>query len=133
MAPAAAVMKRMLSQDSPTAKGQSVVMWPGRIPAISNVTARPFESKEQLKDLLARQAVETVLWHDSIVYLHKEEKVRRWIGIGPGKVGRNLVGKEVGMKGGDTKGGGVWGISDPREVETVLKELDMTETMGEED
>lgn len=70
---------------------------------------------------------------DSIVYLHKEEKVRRWIGIGPGKVGRNLVGKEVGMKGGDTKGGGVWGISDPREVETVLKELDMTETMNEED
>lgn len=133
MAPAAAVMKRMLSQDSPTAKGESVVIWPGRIPAISNVTARPFESKEQLKDLLARQAVETVLWHDSIVYLHKEEKVRRWIGIGPGKVGRNLVGKEVGMKGGDTKGGGVWGISDPREVETVLKELDMTETMNEED
>ena len=133
MKPAADVMKKMLSQDSPTAKGESVVMWPGRISAISNVTARPFESKEQLKDLLARQAVETVLWHDSIVYLHKEEKVRRWIGIGPGKVGRNLVGKEVGMKGGDTKGGGVWGISDPREVESVLKELEMTENAEEED
>ncbi|KAM0690448.1 hypothetical protein Q7P36_009215 [Cladosporium allicinum] len=133
MKPAADVMKKMLSQDSPTAKGESVVMWPGRISAISNVTARPFESKEQLKDLLARQAVETVLWHDSIIYLHKEEKVRRWIGIGPGKVGRNLVGKEVGMKGGDTKGGGVWGISDPREVEGVLKELDMTENAEEED
>jgi [acyl-carrier-protein] S-malonyltransferase len=133
MKPAADVMKKMLSQDSPTAKGESVVMWPGRISAISNVTARPFEGKEQLKDLLARQAVETVLWHDSIVYLHKEEKVRRWIGIGPGKVGRNLVGKEVGMKGGDTKGGGVWGISDPREVETVMKELDMTENAEEED
>jgi [acyl-carrier-protein] S-malonyltransferase len=132
MKPAADVMKKMLSQDSPTAKGESVVMWPGRISAISNVTARPFESKEQLKDLLARQAVETVLWHDSIVYLHKEEKVRRWIGIGPGKVGRNLVGKEVGMKGGDTKGGGVWGISDPREVETVMKELDMTENAEED-
>lgn len=133
MTPAADVMKRMLSQDSPTAKGESVVMWPGRISAISNVTARPFESKEQLKDLLARQAVETVLWHDSIVYLHKEEKVRRWIGIGPGKVGRNLVGKEVGMKGGDTKGGGVWGISDPREIESLLKELDMTEHADEEE
>jgi [acyl-carrier-protein] S-malonyltransferase len=133
MAPAAASMKKMLSQDSPTVKGESVVMWPGRITAISNVTARPFESKEQLIDLLARQAVETVLWHDSIVYLHKEEKVRRWIGIGPGKVGRNLVGKEVGMKGGDTKGGGVWGVCDPREIESVMKELDMTETMGEED
>lgn len=132
MAPAADLMKRMLSQDSPTAKGESVVLWPGRIPAISNVTARPFASKEQLKDLLARQAVETVLWHDSIVYLHKEDKVRRWIGIGPGKVGRNLVGKEVGMKGG-VKGGGVWGISDPREIENVLRELDMTESAEEEE
>lgn len=132
MAPAAELMRRALAQESPTAKGEDVVIWPGRIPAISNVTARPFESKEQLKDLLARQAVETVLWHDSIVYLHKEDKVRRWIGIGPGKVGRNLVGKEVGMKG-SVKGGGVWGISDPREVENVLRELDATESAEEED
>lgn len=132
MAPAAEAMKRMLAQDSPTAPGESVVIWPGRIPAVSNVTARPFESAEQMRDLLARQAVETVLWHDSIVYLHKEDKVRRWIGVGPGKVGRNLVGKEVGMKGG-VKGGGVWGVTDPREVETVLKELDMTETADEEE
>ncbi|KAM0721519.1 hypothetical protein Q7P37_002444 [Cladosporium fusiforme] len=132
MAPAAALMKRMLSQPSPTAKGESAIIWPGRIPAISNVTARPFASAEQLKDLLARQAVETVRWHDSIVYLHKEDKVRRWIGIGPGKVGRNLVGKEVGMKGG-VKGGGVWGVSDPREIEGFMKELDMTENAAEEE
>ena len=72
------------------------------------------------------------MWHDSIVYLHKEEKVRRWLGIGPGKVGRNLVGKEVGMKGA-VKGGGVWGISDPREIEAVLRDLDKTETAEEED
>jgi [acyl-carrier-protein] S-malonyltransferase len=36
------------------------------------------------------------------------------------------------MKGGDTNGGGVWGISDPREVESVLKELDLTENAEEE-
>nr|OQO18844.1 hypothetical protein B0A51_13907 [Rachicladosporium sp. CCFEE 5018] len=132
MKPAADVMKKLLHQSSPSAKGEDVVMWPGIMPCISNVSARPFESKEQLKDMLAKQCVETVLWHDSIVYLHKEEKVRRWVGIGPGKVGRNLVGKEVGMKGA-VKGGGVWGISDPREVESVLRDLDDTESSGQDD
>ncbi|KAK4968727.1 [acyl-carrier-protein] S-malonyltransferase, partial [Elasticomyces elasticus] len=74
----------------------------------------------------------TVLWHDSIRYLDQEDKIRRWIGIGPGKVGRNLVGKEVGMKGA-VKGGGVWGISDPREVEGIMRALDETEGKGEEE
>ncbi len=64
----------------------------------------------------------------SIKYLDQEQGVRRWLGVGPGKVGRNLVGKEVGMKGKDTvKGGGVWGISNPKEVEGVLKALEETE------
>lgn len=133
MAPAADVMKKLL--DKPSAEGvdgEDMVTWPGQMPCISNVSARPFASKQQLKDLLARQCVETVLWHDSIIYLHREEKVRRWVGIGPGKVGRNLVGKEVGMKGA-VKGGGVWGISDPREMEKVLKDLDSTEHVEEEE
>lgn len=110
------------------------VTFPGVMPCVSNVTARPFESKAQLKDLLARQCVETVRWWDSIKYLDQEVKVRRWIGVGPGKVGRNLVGKEVGMKGKDpVKGGGVWGISDPREVEGVMRALEETEQLMEED
>ncbi|EMC97108.1 hypothetical protein BAUCODRAFT_438777 [Baudoinia panamericana UAMH 10762] len=132
MKPAAEVMKKLLDQPSQAAKGEDTVIWPGIMPCVSNVSARPFADKKQLKDYLARQCVETVLWHDSIIYLHKEEKVRRWVGIGPGKVGRNLVGKEVGMKGA-VKGGGVWGISDPREVEAILQDLDTTETAQEDD
>lgn len=34
---------------------------------------------------------------------------------------------------GAVKGGGVWGISDPREVEAVLKDLDATESFDEPD
>ncbi|KAK3073707.1 [acyl-carrier-protein] S-malonyltransferase [Teratosphaeriaceae sp. CCFEE 6253] len=131
MKPAAATMVKLLDQPSQVAKGEDTVIWPGIMPCVSNLSARPFESKQQLKDYLARQCVETVLWHDSIVYLHAEEKVRRWIGIGPGKVGRNLVGKEVGMKG-VVKGGGVWGISDPREIEAILRDLDSTEAAGDD-
>lgn len=135
MMPAADAMKKLLAQRSPSTKPDAqgdndIVIWPGTMPCISNVSARPFASKQQLKDLLARQCVETVLWHDSIIYLHKEEQVKRWVGIGPGKVGRNLVGKEVGMKGA-MRGGGVWGISDPREIENVLKDLDKTEEANE--
>ena len=79
-----------------------------------------------MKDLLARQCTETVRWWDSVRYLDKEEGVKRWIGLGPGKVGRNLVGKEVGMQG-RVKGGGVWGITSPQEAEACMKALDETE------
>lgn len=132
MRPARDVMRKLLEKKSrdPSREGQDVVMWPGVMQIVSNVTARPIESQEELKDLWARQAVETVRWWDSIKYLDQEQKVRRWIGVGPGKVGRNLVGKEVGMRGKDTvKGGGVWSISDPKEIEEVLRGLDETEDM----
>ncbi len=131
MAPAADLMKKLLSQPSPSDRSQDVVMWPGVMPCISNISARPFQSKQQLKANLAWSCVGTVMWHDSIVYLHQEEKVKRWVGIGPGKVGRNLVGKEVGMKGA-VKGVGVWGISSPSEVERVLSDLDKTENADED-
>lgn len=136
MKPAVIFMKKLLERKS-RVKGKEdddIVRFPGVIECISNVTARPFQSKDELKDLWARQCVETVNWWDSIKYLDQEEKVRRWIGVGPGKVGRNLVGKEVGMKGKDVvKGGGVWGISDPKEIEEVLKALDETECLEDQD
>ena len=101
------------------------VKFPAIMPCISNVSGRPFQSEDDLKDLLSRQAIETVQWWNSIKYLDQTAKVKRWLGIGPGKVGRNLVGKEVGRS--FAKGGGVWAISDPREVESTLRALEETE------
>ncbi|KAI1681665.1 S-malonyltransferase [Pyrenophora tritici-repentis] len=114
MKPAQETMKRILYKQ--TEDGRDIVTWPGIMPCISNVSGKPFQDKEQLKDLLARSCAETVQWWKSIKYLHEEEKIMRYVGIGPGKVGRNLVGKEVGMKGA-VKGGGVWGITSPKEME----------------
>jgi [acyl-carrier-protein] S-malonyltransferase len=128
MKPAEDMMKKLLYE--PNDQGRNIITWPGLMPCVSNVSARPFKSEEQLKDLLARQCVETVRWWNSVRYLDQEEKIRRWVGIGPGKVGRNLVGKEVGMKG-EVKGGGVWGITSPKEAEEVMRALDATEQFNE--
>lgn len=136
MQPATAEMRQLLAGTSrvPGHEQEDIVTFPGQLPCISNVSARPFASRHELKDLLARQCEETVRWWDSIRYLDQEEGVRRWIGIGPGKVGRNLVGKEVGMRGKDlVKGGGVWAITDPTEIEEVLRGLDETESFVDDD
>ncbi|KAJ5474811.1 Acyl transferase/acyl hydrolase/lysophospholipase [Penicillium sp. IBT 31633x] len=101
------------------------ITFPASVPCISNVSALPFKSEEDLKNLLSRQCTDTVRWWDSIRYLHQERGVRRWIGIGPGKVGRNLVGKEVGRV--DAKGGGVWAICNPREMAETMLALEQTE------
>lgn len=128
MKPARETMNRILYKE--TDDGGDIITWPGVMPCISNVSGKPFKNKEQLKDLLARSCVETVQWWKSVKYLHEVEKVRRYVGIGPGKVGRNLVGKEVGMKGA-VKGGGVWGITSPKEMEEVIRALDDTEGVEE--
>lgn len=117
MRPAFDYMKRVMTPD--------VVQWPGKMPTVSNVTGLPFDSSDNLRKNLSRQAIDTVLWWDSIKYLHEKAGTKRWLGLGPGKVGRNLVSKEVGRSG--AKGGGVWSISEPREVEETMRGLDETE------
>ncbi|KAJ1326580.1 [acyl-carrier-protein] S-malonyltransferase [Microdochium nivale] len=138
MSPAVDVMRGLLARDSavPGREGRNVVTYPGDIipVVVSNVSARPFRDADDVRELLARQCLETVRWWESIQYADREEKVRRWIGIGPGKVGRNLVGKEVGMRGVDTvKGGGVWAVTDPFEIEDVLRGLEKTEAIRDEE
>ncbi|KAJ5560095.1 Acyl transferase/acyl hydrolase/lysophospholipase [Penicillium frequentans] len=113
------------AEDMKIAMQEVDITFPGIVPCISNVSALPFKSKQDLKHLLSRQCIDTVRWWESIRYLHQNKGVQRWIGIGPGKVGRNLVGKEVGRV--NTKGGGVWAVCNPKEMEETLKALEQTE------
>jgi malonyl CoA-acyl carrier protein transacylase len=129
MKPAQETMVKILHKPRPD--GSDIIAWPGAMPCISNVSGKPFTDKEQLRNLLARSCVETVQWWKSVKYLHEVEKCRRYVGIGPGKVGRNLVGKEVGMKGA-VKGGGVWGITSPKEMEEVVRALEETESVEDD-
>lgn len=118
MTPAAEYMRHVL--------GTVDITFPANMPCISNVSALPFQSKQDLRNLLSRQCTDTVRWWDSVRYLHQEKGVKRWIGIGPGKVGRNLVGKEVGRF--NVKGGGVWAVCSPKEMEDMMIALDQTES-----
>jgi [acyl-carrier-protein] S-malonyltransferase len=90
---------------------------PAQIPVISNVTAREFPDDEKmLKKLVAEQSVRRVKWIESVLYLHEHRGVKRWLGIGPGNVGRNLIGRELGMD-------RVWGLSSVKELDGVLDML----------
>ena len=90
---------------------------PAKIPVISNVTAREFpDVEDELKVLVEQQTVRRVKWYESVSYLNDHCGVQRWLGIGPGSVGRNLIGRELGMN-------KVWGLSSVKELDGVLQML----------
>lgn len=62
------------------------------IPIITNVTADYVSNKDEIKDLLARQVVSSVLWEDSIKKMISDG-VDTFIEIGPGKVLSSFVKK----------------------------------------
>ena len=57
---------------------------------ISNVTALPVTSTEDIKKFLVQQIYSKVRWRESIVFMG-EKKVQDFIEIGPGKVLTGLV------------------------------------------
>lgn len=114
MAPAVSVVRNLLDGMDMHGKGHARV--------VSNATARPYRDQEEMKRLLAAQAVETVQWKDSIAFLENEVGVTRWFGLGPGKVGRNLIGREV--RGGYKSVLGVDGM-DVEGLEKAVRALDL--------
>lgn len=60
------------------------------LPVISNVTAEPHKTADQMRELLVRQVVSPVLWEDSVRYL-LEQGVTEFYEIGPGTVLRGLL------------------------------------------
>jgi len=59
-------------------------------PLVSNVTAAPACSKEEIRRLLVQQVCSPVLWEDSIRYM-LQEGVRLFIEVGPGTVLKGLM------------------------------------------
>ncbi|KAI8141607.1 acyl transferase/acyl hydrolase/lysophospholipase [Fennellomyces sp. T-0311] len=63
------------------------------VDVISNVTAKPYASVEEIPKLLVQQVTATVEWQRSIQYC-KEQDIEQFISFGPGKVLANLIKKE---------------------------------------
>ena len=90
---------------------------------ISNVTGRPYPTQsgdetaklKEWKNLIVQQAIVPVCWSESVKYL-EDQGVRTWISVGPGDVGKNLVGKDIGMD-------KVFGLSKVSDLEPIAKLL----------
>ncbi|HNT27955.1 MAG TPA: ACP S-malonyltransferase [bacterium] len=65
-----------------------------RTEVISNVTARPFTSIEEIRPLLTSQICGAVNWEDSILFAHRSG-VTELIEVGPGNVLAKLAGQIV--------------------------------------
>ena len=63
---------------------KGITIQPPEIPVISNVTAKPAGSGEDIRSLLAAQVSNPVRWEDSVRYL-LNEGVDTFIEVGPGK------------------------------------------------
>ena len=60
------------------------------IPVISNVTARPFTSVEEIKENLIKQVYSSVLWESSMRFMLSND-VKRFFEVGPGRVLKGLM------------------------------------------
>ncbi|WP_139488499.1 ACP S-malonyltransferase [Brevibacillus dissolubilis] len=61
-----------------------------QVPVLSNVSAKPYESPAQIRDLLVRQMTEPVMWEQSMTYL-REQDVTTCIEMGPKTVLKRLM------------------------------------------
>lgn len=63
------------------------------VPVVSNVLAEPIQEAEQIKELLVRQIIGSVLWTDSMHKMVGDMGINRFVECGNGKVLAGLVKK----------------------------------------
>lgn len=59
-------------------------------PVVANVTAKPYNSSEEIAEMLAKQIDSPVRWFESVAFMYKAG-INRAIEIGPGNVLKNLM------------------------------------------
>jgi len=60
------------------------------VPVVSNVTAKPIRSPDEIKEALIKQVASSVLWEDSMRYI-LSRGIRDFIEFGPGRVLKGLM------------------------------------------
>lgn len=81
IAPAADVMAEAL---------EHIALNAPMVPLIANVTAKPVETAQEIKNLLVRQVTATVRWRESVLFM-SEKGIKEVVEIGAGKVLCGLV------------------------------------------
>ncbi len=85
------------------------------IPVISNVTGKPHENPESIRQLMVRQITDSVQWVESIAYL-QGQGVGRYIECGPGRVLSGLI-KRI------DKQAALLNIQDPSSLKSTVETL----------
>lgn len=94
---------------------ETIVWNDAATPVISNVTAQPVQSADEMKELLIKQLYSPVLWQDCVEKM-LELGVDTFIEVGPGKVLSGLV-KKIDRK------ARIFSVSNESEVQAVVTAL----------
>jgi [acyl-carrier-protein] S-malonyltransferase len=92
------------------------VMQLPRIPVVANVSARPAQSTDEIRQQLAAQVTGSVRWVKSIEYMLDELHCDLFLELGPGRVLAGLVDRI-------RKGTPVLSIENVSSLDFALKEL----------
>jgi [acyl-carrier-protein] S-malonyltransferase len=96
----------------------AVTMNSPAVPCISNVTARPHATPEEIQTRLVEQVTSPVRWEDSMRYL-LEQGFTRFIELGPGTTLSGFL-KRI------DKGAQILNVADAASLEATVKQLEQT-------
>lgn len=85
------------------------------VPVVANVSARPVQEREDIKEALVKQVASPVLWEDSVRWM-LAQGVDTFVEIGPGRVLRGLIRKI-------DRQATVYNVEDPDSLEKTLSRL----------
>lgn len=90
-----------------------------KLPIVTNVTALPYESENEIVPTLIRQVMSPVKWEDTLKYLY-EQGVDTFIEVGPGKALSGFVKRTL-------KGVKILNVEDMKSLEKTLLALEEKE------
>lgn len=85
-----------------------------KVDVIANYSASTYQTKEDIKNLLAKQIEGKVRWRETIAKMYNEFSVRKFVEIGPGNVLTNLIKREY-------KDVEVYSLQTAKDIENFLK------------
>ncbi|ANB12740.1 [acyl-carrier-protein] S-malonyltransferase [Sugiyamaella lignohabitans] len=92
MTPGQETMQSILDTTLATAANRSPLTWhwPPKTPIISNITANPFQTLDEVQASVVDTLTKTVQWSDSIQYANSNG-CKTFVSLGPGRIGKQTA------------------------------------------